>query len=288
MTDIRQPHEQQPAWQPYTGSDQQQNSDSVGQQAPAGMPPGGYNPYGGPQSLPHGQWIPQQQGQWAPPQAPQPKNALAMPALILGIITLGLSPLPILNQAGILVGFVGAGLAIAALIIGLRRRVRVVMAAIALGLSVLGLISAFAFTQSFVNSLNNIGSTTSAAPASPAAPAVPAQSVGGSESSDAPATPPTYTLSITGSAKKTSVSWSVDGSSGSAGQSTKVPWTKTMAAGSNSYHYASLSANTYPGTPGDLTCTITDQTGQVLDTKSAASQGGDFGSAMVSCSASGS
>jgi hypothetical protein len=111
--------------------------------------------------------------------------------------------------------------------------------------------------------------------------------VGGSESSDAPATPPTYTLSITGSAKKTSVIWGVDGSSGSADQSTKVPWTKTMTA-SDSYHYASLSANTYPGTPGNLTCTITDQTGRVLDTKSAASQGGEYGSAQVMCSASGS
>ena len=205
-----------------------------------------------------------------------------MPALILGIITLGLSPLPFLNQAGILVGFVGAGLAIAALIIGVRRRVRVVMSAIALALSVLGLILAFVFTQSFVNSLNHIGSSTSAAPATPA------QSVGGSDSSEAPAAPPVYTLSITGSAKKASLNWSVDGSSGSADQSTKVPWTKTMTAGSGeSFHSVTLSANTYPGTPGDLTCTITDQTGKVLDTKSAASQGGEFGSADVMCSASG-
>jgi hypothetical protein len=278
MTDTRQPHEQQP----YPGSEQQPTFNTAGYQTPAGMPPGGYHPYSGPQPSPYGQWSPQQQGQWNPQQPPQPKNSLAMPALILGIITLGLSPLPILNQAGILVGFVGAGLGIAALIIGLRRRVRVVMAAIALALSILGLISAFAFTQSFVNRLNNIGSSTSAAPARPA------QSVGGTDSSDTPAAPPTYTFSITGSAKKTSVNWSVDGSSGSAGQSTKVPWTKTMTAGSDSFHYASLSANTYPGTPGDLTCTITDQTGRVLDTESAESQGGQFGSAMVSCSASGS
>jgi hypothetical protein len=82
--------------------------------------------------------------------------------------------------------------------------------------------------------------------------------------------------------------WSVDGSSGSADQSTKVPWTKTMTAGSESFHSVTLSANTYPGTPGDLTCTITDQTGKVLDTKSAASHGGQFGSADVMCSASGS
>lgn len=276
VTDIRQPHEQQPTWQPHPSSEQQSPGfTGASYQAPAGMPPGGYNhPYSGPQPSPYGQWHPQQPA--------EPKNALAMPALILGIIPLGLSPLPVLNQAGILVGFVGVGLGIAALVVGLRRHVRVVMAAIAVALSVLGLISAFAFTQSFVNRLNNIGSTTSAAPATPA------QSVGGSASSDAPATPPTYTLSITGSARKTSVNWSVDGSSGSADESTKVPWTKTMTAGSDSFHSASLSTDTYPGTPGDLTCTITDQTGRVLDTKSAASQGGEFGSAQVMCSASGS
>ena len=204
-----------------------------------------------------------------------------MPALIVGIITLGLSPLPFLNQAGILVGFVGAGLGIAALIVGLRRRVRVVISAIALALSVLGLILAFVFTQSFVNSLNRIGSTTSAAPATPG------QSVGGSDST--PAAAPTYTLSITGSAKKSSIQGGVDGSSGSTDQSTPIPWTKTMTAGSGeSFHSVTLSANTYPGTAGDLTCTITDQSGKVLDTKSAASQGGEFGSADVMCSASGS
>jgi cytochrome c biogenesis protein CcdA len=93
-----------------------------------------------------------------------------MPTLILGIITLGLSPLPILNQGGILVGFVGAGLGIAALIVGLRRHVRVVIAAIGLGLSILGLIASFAFTQSFVNRLNSLGSNTSAGPSTPAQP----------------------------------------------------------------------------------------------------------------------
>ncbi|MEJ2862547.1 hypothetical protein [Actinomycetospora flava] len=204
-----------------------------------------------------------------------------MATLILGIITLGLSPLPILNQAGILVGLVGIGLGLVALIIGLRRRVRVIMSAVGVALSILGLISAFAFTQSFVNSLNTIGSNGSAGPATPA------QAVGGSESSEAPAAPPTYTLSISGSARSTSVTWSVDGSSGSAGQSTRVPWTKTMTAGSDSFHSVTLSAYTYPGTPGDLTCTITDQSGRVLDTKSAASQGGQFGSASVMCSAFG-
>lgn len=273
MTDTRQPHDQpaQPvhaAWHP--DSHQQPYGGGYPHHAPAG-PPGASYYYGpnGPQS-----------GPFAPPTAPQqPTNSLAMPALILGIITLCLSPLPILNQAGILVGLVGTGFAVAALIIGLRRRVRIVMATIALGLSILGLIASFAFTQSFVNSLNSIGSTP------PAAQSAPAQAAGGTEdtTAEAPAAPPTFTLSVTGSAKKSSMMWSVDGSSGSADQSTKVPWTKVITGSGQSYHSVSLSANTYPGTPGDLTCTITDQTGRVLDTKTAESQGGAYGSASVSC-----
>ncbi|MCD2190830.1 hypothetical protein [Actinomycetospora soli] len=283
MTDTRQPFEQQPAGgsaaphQPMYGQ---------GYAAPAGT--GGYGYPQGPHGQPQGQWAPPHQGPWVPPQQggwgpppqpPQPRNSLAMPALILGIITLGLSPLPFLNQAGILVGIIGAGLGIAALVIGVRRHVRVVMAAVGLALSVLGIISAVAFTEAFVNSLNSIGSS------STSGPAVPAQSVGGTEESAAVTS---YTLSITGSAAKSSISWSVDGSSGSAGQSTKVPWTKVMTVGSESFHTATVSAYTYPGTDGDLTCTITDQTGRVLDTKSAASQGGDYGSASVNCSAYGS
>lgn len=50
---------------------------------------------------------------------------------------------------------------------------------------------------------------------------------------------------------------------------TPIPWAKTMTAGSKSVHWVTLSANTYPGTPGDLTCAITDQTGE-----SARHQGG--------------
>ncbi|MDL5155379.1 hypothetical protein [Actinomycetospora termitidis] len=281
MTDIRQPHEQQPAsgdagqYPPPYGYGY-----GYGYGAPAGT---GYPQQGGPYVPPQGPWGPQgqwpMQGGWGGPQPPQPKNSLAMPTLILGIVTLGLSPLPFLNQAGILVGIVGAGLGIAAVVIGVRRRIRLVMAAIGLALSVLGVISAIAFTEAFVNDLNNIGSSVSSGPA------VPAQSVGGTEESAAVTS---YTLSITGSASKTSVNWSVDGSSGSAGQSTKVPWTKVMTVGSDSWHSASLSAYTYPGTSGDLTCTITDQAGRVLDTKSASSQGGDYGSASVNCNAFGS
>jgi hypothetical protein len=202
-----------------------------------------------------------------------------MPTLILGIITVCLSPLPFLNQAGILVGIIGVGLGIAALVMGISRQVRVIMAAIGLGLSIFGIIAAMAFTESFVRSLDSIGSP------SASGPAVAAQSVGGNEESVAVTS---YTLSITGSAAKSAINWSVDGSSGSADDSTKVPWKKVMTVGSDSWHSASLSAYTYPGTSGDLTCTITDQTGKVLDTQSAASQGGDYGSASVNCNAFGS
>ena len=93
----------------------------------------------------------------------------------------------------ILVGIIGAGLGVAAVVIGVRRRVRVVMAAIGLALSILGIISAVAFTEAFVSSLNSIGSSSSSGPA------VPAQSVGGTEESAAVTS---YTLSITGSAAR--------------------------------------------------------------------------------------
>jgi hypothetical protein len=271
VTEIRQPDEQQP-WpggRPYD--------------VPAGMTPG--HPGSGPIPSPYGPWIPQQQGQWTPqaqggwnpPPAP-PRNPLAIAALVVGIVTLVMSPVPFLNWLGILVGVVGIGLGIAALVIGLRHRVRVVMAAVALALSVLGVISAVGFTVAFAHSLEAARSTSSAS--------APARSLGGSADSSTPVAAPTYTLSITGSAKKSSVNWGVDGSSGSADESTPIPWTRTMAgSGSDSYHYATLSASTYPGTPGDLTCTITDQTGRVLDTKSAESQGGEYGSAQVMCSA---
>lgn len=119
MTDIRSPREQQPR----SGSGPAPNYAGSGYEAP----PSGYYPSSGPAPTSNGQWppqqgqpIPQQSGQWSVPQGPrglqqsgqwsgtqgpwgpqqpgqpqgQPKNGLAMPALILGIVTVGLSPLP--------------------------------------------------------------------------------------------------------------------------------------------------------------------------------------------------
>lgn len=78
----------------------------------------------GPQPVPFVYRAPQDHGQWSPFPPPRPTNGFAMPALVLGVITLGLSPLPFLNQAGIPVGFGGAVLGVVALVVGVRRRVR--------------------------------------------------------------------------------------------------------------------------------------------------------------------
>jgi hypothetical protein len=63
-----------------------------------------------------------------------------------------------------------------------------------------------------------------------------------------------------------------------------VPWTKTMTS-TRDGGYTSISANTPMGSKGDITCRITDETGAVLAEQTASSQGGEYGSAMVNCSA---
>lgn len=62
----------------------------------------------------------------------------------------------------------------------------------------------------------------------------------------------------------------------------RTPESSTPIPGSQ----PNLSAFTPPGDPGDLTCTILDQDGHVLGTQTAASQGGQFGSASVHCTSS--
>lgn len=63
-----------------------------------------------------------------------------------------------------------------------------------------------------------------------------------------------------------------------------LPWSRDVDANPGSqFHLAQLSAFTPPCDPGDLTCTISDQNGHVLGTQTAASQGGQFGSASVHC-----
>ncbi|MDL5160199.1 hypothetical protein [Actinomycetospora termitidis] len=95
-----------------------------------------------------------------------------------------------------------------------------------------------------------------------------------------------YELKITGSAKRATVYYGVAGSSGG-GDAVGVPWSKRMSDSTGGYSSATLSATTDMGTKGNLTCSIVDtDSGAVLDTKTAESQGGSYGYASVSCSAS--
>lgn len=299
MTELRPSQGHQGPWQPERrdaasghlgaqyGADQQRHGGRPheGQQFAnphhGGPHHGSYgHPYGAHQQ-PYGPGGDHQPGYGPPagvggPPGAEPRNGLAMPALILGIITLALSPLPFLNQAGILVGLVGAGLGIAALVIGLRRGVRVVLAGVGLGLSILGLISSFWFTSQFVDSLNQISSGVSGASGTSGA-------VSGSSAGEAAPAAQKVTFSLSGTAKRARINYSYDGSSGG-GQEVSVPWTKEMTS-TGSSPYASLSAYTDMGSKGTLTCTITAEDGTVLSTKTATSQGGDFGSANVNCSA---
>ena len=266
----------------YQGGPEQQRPEGgqAGRQ-PSG-PQGGYGPptYGGQQGYggqqqppgPPPTWGPQQPYGGRPPQAPT--NSWALVALVLGIITVALSPIPILNQAGILVGFVAVGLSIPAIVIGLRGRVRVVMAFIAAGLAVLGLILSFVFTDMFVKSINQIGSPLDSSTSG---------GVAVTTSTDAPAAAKTFTLKVEGTAKRATVYYSVNGSSGG-GDKVSVPWTNTQDD-KEDFGYATVSANTDMGQSGSVSCSITDETGKVLDQKTATSQGGSFGSANVNCSA---
>lgn len=104
------------------------------------------------------------------------------------------------------------------------------------------------------------------------------------ETAATPIPPSNYKLSLTGSAKSANINWSYGGSSGS--DRTGVPWEKKVSV-DNSNGMAgtvSISGVTDSGAAGDLTCTITDtDTGAVLKTQTAQSDGGDYGYASVSC-----
>lgn len=91
-----------------------------------------------------------------------------------------------------------------------------------------------------------------------------------------------YTFRLQGTAKHATVTYSLNGSS-AGGVDVGVPWSKDMASGADSYTSTSLSAYTPIGSSGGLTCSILDETGSVIATQTAESQGGQYGYAMVSC-----
>lgn len=260
MTDVRPPHRQQP-WSEEPVPEQSRQS----QPWQAGPPPGWSQPPAGMGTPPPG---------WTPPPPPRPpSNSAAVVALVLGIVALVLSVIPIINQMGIIAGILGVVFGLVGIILGAKRHYRLVMAIIATVLCIAGTVMSIVIMNSFVSAVDQAFApvTNSAAPSS----------------SGGTAAPPVYTLKVTGSASRANVNFSADGSSGSA-ESVAVPFEKVLAgAAGTSFHSASITAMTPIGTSGDVTCTITDQTGAVLNTKTATSQGGQFGSAMVMCNAFG-
>ncbi|MHC1562528.1 serine/threonine-protein kinase [Actinomycetospora sp. C-140] len=113
---------------------------------------------------------------------------------------------------------------------------------------------------------------TTAAPAGSSSPAAGASA------------PVRYIFRLSGTARAATINWGADGSMGSATEA-PLPWSRDLDTNQGaSYHFATLAAFTPGGDPGDLTCTILDQTGRVISTQTAASQGGPYGSATVNCS----
>ena len=237
---------------PYTGH--QPSPTPHGYPAGTGHPPYGY---GAPPSYgfgPHGQPGPQ--------QGPPPSNGWALAALIVGIVCLGLSPLPILNQAGILVGFVGVGLAVPAIVIGARRQVRTVMAFVALGLSILGLVSSFAFTDHYVRQIDaafapvTSGASGASDPVSPLA-------------SPSPAAPVVWTLEATSSGTRGIVTWN-NGEGGVDQESpARMPWSRTIRIDPDRSQVGmNFSVSNYStGSPSNdttVTCRLS-RNGQVVD-----------------------
>lgn len=168
---------------------------------------------------------------WLPPDArgsrvypPPPSNVWAVAALVLGIVTLALSPVPILNQVGILVGFVGVGIGVAAVIVGRRRRVRVVMGAVGLGLSVLGLVASFAFTSAYVSAIEGATAGVGAPFSRP--------DLGASSSSGGPVA---FELELTSPDVDSSsaVTWTNESGGLEQTMSSSLPWRRTVTVDSS-------------------------------------------------------
>lgn len=201
----------------------------------------------------------------APVHAPPPSsNGWAVAALVLGIITLALSPVPILNQAGILVGIVGVGIGIAALVIGLRCRARHIMAGVGLGLSVVGLVASFAFTAAYVQAIDDAFTDLPSASSAP---------VAGSPFSDETA-PITYTLEATSSASTGLVTWSNGEGGIEQDMSASMPWKREITVDPSrgtGTNFSIMSPSNGRASSYTVSCTI-KANGQVLDTQTSRGQ----------------
>lgn len=227
--------------------DQDAPTDTSGFRAPFGPPPGQMPPAA----------VPSGYGYGYPPPRAWASNGWAVAALVIGIVTLVLSPIPVLNQAGILLGFVGLGIGVVALVIGLRRHARVTMSAVGLGLVILGLISSFAFTAAYVRAIDD----------ALAGAGVPT-SVGSSPFSDESA-PVVYTLEATGSASTGLVTWNNGEGGIEQDMSAPMPWTKQVTvdpARGRGTNFSVSSPSNGRASSYTVTCVI-KRDGQVVDTQ---------------------
>ncbi|MEJ2863947.1 hypothetical protein [Actinomycetospora flava] len=201
-------------------------------------------------------------GAWArppaPPQAPPPPsaNGWAIAALVLGLVTLGLSPLPVLNQGGILAGLVGIGIGITAVIVGLRRGSRIVMASVGLGLSVLGVVLSFVFTEMYVRELDRAFTDAGL-------PNVSESYVAG---------PRTFTLEVTstGLDSLSSVNWTNSTGGMDSERDRTSPWRQTVTISDGAGAMVSGGGWVDSGS-AELTCTIREGD-RVVDTQTVRGQ----------------
>ncbi|MDD7942960.1 hypothetical protein PHK61_31595 [Actinomycetospora lutea] len=198
------------------------------------------------------------------PQGPAPalpggssSNGWAVAALVLGIVCLALSPVPVLNQAGILVGFVGVGIGVAAVLIGRRRGSRVVVSAVGLGLSVLGLVLSFVFTAAYVAAIDEAFAGLSGGTGDVSEPFV--------------AGPRTYTLEVTSTDQDSAGRVGFTNSTGGydSAEDRTLPWRQTVTIQDG----GAMVTGSGPigGGGGDLTCTIREGD-RVVDTQTVRGQ----------------
>ncbi|EMY35085.1 hypothetical protein D477_006261 [Arthrobacter crystallopoietes BAB-32] len=87
---------------------------------------------------------------------PQQKKGLAIVALVVSIVALVLCLIPVINNVAIVLGLVGLGLAIAALVIASKRKQKKGMPIAALIMSVLAIIGAIVSQLIYVSVLNSV------------------------------------------------------------------------------------------------------------------------------------
>ena len=242
--------------------------DNAAQRWLATVPPFGTPPYGRSRFAPQHPVVPP-----APAAAPAPpRNGFGVAALCLGLVGLPFALVP-------LTGVVAAVLGALAVVFGLLGRARVrrgvatgrampvagaVLGVVALAAGVAGTVLLVRSGASLTDELRRVvPSASSAAVVAPAGLTAAGM--------------PGYTFRITGDAPAATVTWSVDGRSGT-DRTDALPWDRTVVAQADGFGTTALTATTAAAS-GTLTCTIVGEDGRVLDTRTSGTS--------VTCSALG-